>query len=209
MNKKKNLTVIITSLICLVPFVISAMFYNELPDMVATHFNNSGEPDGYSSKLMAAFGIPAVLLVINLISNFALEKNPMNGKGGKILSTIAIWTLPLISIIVETAIILYARGTYIDIITYVYVFVGLLIAVVGNYLPKCEYNKVVGIKTPWALKDKDNWKKTHRISGYVWTIFGLVLCVNAFIKNEALILISIGAMVIIPFVASWLYSRKN
>ncbi|MDO5516487.1 MAG: SdpI family protein [Clostridium sp.] len=209
MDKKNKLTIILTSLICLVPFVISAIYYKELPDMVATHFNNSGQPDGYSSKLVAAFGIPASLLVVNLITNFTIEKNPMNGKGGKILSAIGIWTLPFTSIIVETAIIAYARGIRINFSSYVFVFVGLLTIVVGNYLPKCEYNSVVGIKTPWALKDKDNWKKTHRISGFIWVIGGFILCINAFAGIEALNITVILAMVIIPFVWSYLLSRKN
>lgn len=209
MKKKSNLSIILTSVVCLIPFVISMLYYNELPDMVATHFNGHGVPDGYSSKLVAAFGIPAFLFVINIITNIAILRNPMKGRSGKILNNLAKWTVPVIGVFTQAFIIAYARGINIDVNTYVLLGVGLLTLIVGNYLPKCEQNNVVGIKTPWSLKDKDNWKKTHRISGYVWVICGFILCINAFVGNEVLSIIAVAAIAIIPLIASYMYSRKK
>ena len=209
MNKKNNSTLIVTSLLCLIPFVISAIFYNDLPDMVATHFNNNGEPDGYSSKLVAAFGIPLFLLIVNIVSVLLVEKQEMNGRGGKTIKNIGIWTLPVVSIITEGVIIGYAKGARSNFCSYVIISLGFLFIIIGNYLPKCEYNKLIGIKTPWTLRSKDNWKKTHRISGYAWVLCGIILCINSINGIKTLNIFIIAAIAIIPFIASWLYAKKE
>lgn len=72
-NKKTLLWV--TSLLCLLPMVFSAAVYSSLPKQVATHWNNAGEADNYVHKAFAAFGIPIMFLVINLI----MTKTRMRG----------------------------------------------------------------------------------------------------------------------------------
>ena len=42
--------------------------------------------------------------------------------------------------------------------------VGLLFIGVGNYLPRVKQNYTLGIKTPWALADPENWRRTQRLS---------------------------------------------
>lgn len=209
MKKKNDLSLILTSIICIIPFVISAIFYNELPSKIATHFNSNGIPDGYSSKMIACFGIPALLFIINLVTNFALSRNPMEGKGGKVIGAIGKWTVPILAVITQSFIIAYARGIRLDINFCTMIIVGLITMVIGNYLPKCEYNRVVGIKTPWALKNKDNWKKTHRIAGFTWVIAGFILCINAFIESEIVNIIAVSLIVIIPMAYSYIIDKKR
>ncbi|AUO05780.1 hypothetical protein NS115_04870 [Paenibacillus jamilae] len=35
-------------------------------------------------------------------------------------------------------------------------------------------NRLIGLKFPWLLSDEKAWKKTHRISAYIWIAFGLI-----------------------------------
>ena len=37
------------------------------------------------------------------------------------------------------------------------ILVGILLIVLGNYLPKVKRNYAVGIKTSWALNSDENW----------------------------------------------------
>lgn len=203
MEKKKNLSMFLTSVICLIPCVISIIFYNKLPDKVATHFDFNGIPDGYSSKIVAAFGIPIFMLVINIITNLVLDKNTIRGKGGRIIASIARWTIPAMAVLIQSFIVIYSCGIDFNISNCIMLMVGLMIMVIGNYLPKCEQNNLVGIKTPWALKDRDNWKKTHRFSGYLWIILGFVLCINTFIRIDFINIIVIIMMLVIPMTYSY------
>ena len=52
-------TLIISSLICLLPLVISFAVYNKLPDQIAIHWDDAGNPDNYAAKWVAAFDAPA------------------------------------------------------------------------------------------------------------------------------------------------------
>ena len=48
---KKNLkTMIITSIIILLPIVAGVVLWDQLPDQIATHFGANGQPDGWSPK---------------------------------------------------------------------------------------------------------------------------------------------------------------
>ncbi|MGM1023041.1 MAG: SdpI family protein [Bacillota bacterium] len=35
-------------------------------------------------------------------------------------------------------------------------------------------NRLIGLKFPWLLSNESAWKKTHRISAYIWIAFGLI-----------------------------------
>ena len=56
--KLEKKTLILTTLVCLIPVIVGVIFYNQLPEQMATHWGFSGEPNGYSSKAFAVFGLP-------------------------------------------------------------------------------------------------------------------------------------------------------
>lgn len=89
--------------------------------------------------------------------------------------------------------------------------VGLLLIVVGNYLPKSKQNYTVGIKIPWTLNNETNWNKTHRLAGYVWIIGGLLMFANSFLKILWLpvFIIIISAMIFFPLVYSYILYKKG
>ena len=75
MKKISKLTVI-TTLITLLPIVLGIALYDRLPDVVATHWGIDNQPNGWSSKAMAAFGMPGILALINLVCSIAMEIYP-------------------------------------------------------------------------------------------------------------------------------------
>ena len=50
--------------------------------------------------------------------------------------------------------------------------IGLLFIGVGNYLPRVKQNYTLGIKTPWALADPENWRRTQRFGGACFMVLG-------------------------------------
>lgn len=65
MKKAINKQFILSTLICFIPFIVSIYFYNRLPNEVAIHFDNYGNPDNYAPKVIAAFGVPLVSICIH------------------------------------------------------------------------------------------------------------------------------------------------
>ena len=87
--------------------------------------------------------------------------------------------------------------------------VGLLLTAMGNYLPKCPPNYTVGLRLPWTLADEDNWKKTHRLGGYVMMAGGLLLTVTALTPWKAAAAVLVPAMVLIPCGYSFYLYKKS
>lgn len=208
--KKNNFSIYLTSAVCLIPLIISAIFYKELPDRVAIHFNSSGVADGYAPKFIAAFCSPVLLFVINIITHFLIKKDAESKKASKAIVLLSEWTMPVVSLFLEIIMVSFALGRTFNIGSYVYLAIGIITMVIGNYLPKCQQNTTIGIKTPWTLKDKETWKKTHRLSGYIWTVGGFILCLNAFIDFEMLNIITIVTLAVVPMIYSYyIYSKKS
>ena len=59
-----------------------------------------------------------------------------------------------------------------------YVGMGLLFVIVGNYLPKVKPNRTIGIRVVWALQDEENWNATHRFSGKIWLHYFCLLSLS-------------------------------
>lgn len=208
MKRTINRTMIITSIVCLIPFFISSIFYNALPDKVATHFDFNGIPNGYSSKMFAAFGLPAIMLIINIILNFFIDNDPRKANVSKTIKTISKWIIPIMSIIMQSVTMIYAVGKNIDISMFVSILIGIMIMVLGNYLPKCKQNYTVGVKTPWTLNNEEVWNKTHKMSGYLWVIGGGIITISSFIPIKYITLFVFVIIGFVPIIYSYVLFRK-
>ncbi|WHL23039.1 SdpI family protein [Streptococcus iniae] len=210
MKIKKNV-LLITSLIVLLPIVIGLLLWRQLPEQIATHFDFSGKPDGYSSKFEAVFFLPGVMLLTHLFCIWLTSKDPKSGGLGK-MQHLIYWIVPVISIFAQSMVFLVASGfTKISVFN-ANLFLGLLFLVLGNYLPKVRQNYTVGIKLPWTLNDETNWNKTHRLAGKLWVVGGLALFIFGLfgIENGSIILISLAVILVVPMIYSYrLFKNDN
>ena len=92
---------------------------------------------------------------------------------------------------------------------FVYLFLGLVFIIVGNYMPKVKQNYFLGIKLPWTYASEENWNKTHRMAGKLWVAGGILFLANFFFRIQWMEVIIMFAMILIPVVYSYLYSRKE
>ena len=56
--QKHKMLLILTSCVILLQIVVGVALWDQLPDPMPTHFGANGEPDGWSSKPFAVFGLP-------------------------------------------------------------------------------------------------------------------------------------------------------
>lgn len=202
-------TLLITSLVCMLPMVFSTIIYQELPEQVAIHWGSDGQPDGWAPRFLAAFGIPLFLTAINLICQVSLNNDPKRKGHSKIAEQLGKWCVPVVSVILLPVTLLIAMGAEIPIHLLVSGLVGVLLIAVGNYLPKSRQNYTIGIKLPWTLHDQDNWNKTHRLAGYLWMLGGGAFLVTSFMGVYWLMGGIICSIAVIPAVYSFLLYRKS
>jgi uncharacterized membrane protein len=199
---------LISSLACLLPLVLSALFYNKLPDKVATHWDINGIANGYSGKIFAAFGLPLILLGIQILLCFILDNDPKKENHPAQIKIISKWILPVLSMLVQIIIISYALGLSVNVSKITLALVGLLTAVIGVYLPKCKQNYTIGIRLPWTLNSESNWDKTHKLTGRIWTAGGILLAASSLLSLSSLFFTILFIMVIVPAGYSY-YLYKN
>lgn len=65
-----------------------------------------------------------------------------------------------------------------------FVFVGVMLAIMGNYMQTVRPNYFLGWRTPWALESEYVWKQTHRIGGRLLIIDGTIIVLVSIFAPE-------------------------
>lgn len=211
MKMKIDRILFVTTVVCLLPIVLSAVLYDSLPDTLAIHWDFAGNPNGYASKAFAAFGLPIMMVFINLITHLALNADPKKANSSVVLLNLGRWTVPVLTVVLVPITLFKSMGYDIPISTLVPAFIGILFIIIGNYLPKCKQNYTVGIKLPWTLNNEVNWNKTHHMAGYLWIIGGAAMFVNSLIGFhwKWVFGITISALILAPAVYSYMLYKKG
>ena len=167
MLKANKKTLIITSIITILPIFVGVYFWNRLPDVMATHFGVDNTANGFSSKPFAVFGLPLFCLAIEWVAAFVTSHDPRRKNISPKMFTLVLWIVPIISMF--CAVIMYPAnlGYELDITLFAEIFMGLLFVILGNFLPKARQNYTIGIKIPWTLDNEHNWNRPHRLAGYL------------------------------------------
>ncbi|MDD6811922.1 MAG: SdpI family protein [Lachnospiraceae bacterium] len=202
--------IVITSILTLCPILVGVFLWNRLPDMVATHFDAQNVPNGWSSKVFAVFGIPLILFLMQILCIAVTKFDPKNKNMSRKMISIIIWIIPIISIVANGTILLYAIGKTIDVGLIVNLVCGILFLAIGNYLPKCRQNYTVGVKTPWTLENEENWNKTNRFAGWCFLFTGVCFLVNSLFTLTAVLFLVIPVCGLLPVGYSfWLYRKEK
>ena len=211
--KKNKWTMIITSIVILLPILVGIILWDKLPDKLPYHWNINGEVDHYATKPVAVFLLPVILLAIQWLCIFvtALEPKAKNVTSTKVLG-IVLWIIPILNLFLNVMVWLAAFGREVNMAVVMPLFMGALFIIIGNYLPKCKQSYTMGIKLPWTLNDEENWNATHRLAGKLWVAGGLLCmpcallsCVWSFIVMMSILVV----MCAVPTVYSYRFYKKN
>lgn len=185
-----------------------------LPDApLAVHFNAEGIADGFMARDQALLFGPVMLLAITLLfwvlpyfqtKTGRLERSEA-AYGAAWVGTVAVVTAA------HGFILSQALGWQFEVRHFLLV-PALLFIVLGNYMPKMRYNPVMGIRTPWTLRDERVWDKTHRFSGPIFMLAGALMAVGAFVSPPAYLVFVFTSVAVVAsavtIAASWVFSRQ-
>lgn len=80
----------------------------------------------------------------------------------------------------------------------------------GNLAPKIPFNRYMGLRLPWTVRDEDTWRVAHRILGYVSFPIGIVMVVlSFFFKVETIVVTGVLTWIIIPSIYSLVFYYKK
>ena len=209
MIKKHLPLLIVTSIVIVLPILVGLLLWNQLPDALPNHWNAAGEVDGYSSKPVAVFAMPLVLLLIHWLAAVITGLDPKKQNQSEKVRVLIFWLIPALSLLVSALTYSAALGKSLRVETVMPIFMGLLFMAIGNYLPKCKQNYTVGIKIPWTLHSEENWNRTHRLAGWLWVGGGLLCAVAGFFGAFLLTVPVLLVMALVPTIYSFLLYKKG
>ena len=95
MMKANKKTLIITSIVTMLPVLIGIICWNRLPDVMATHFGFNNEANGFSSKAFAVFGLPLILLAVLWVGAFVTAHDPKRQNISPKMFSLMLWIAPV------------------------------------------------------------------------------------------------------------------
>ena len=215
MNKILNRTV---WLIALVPVAYLAFVWNNLPETISLHFDIKGNADRYGNRkellaLVLSLFTLSILVYYMFINIYRIDpkKYAVENKGRlqRIGFAVTVFMAAITCMIIYSGI---HGNSRLD-ISLILGGVGLLFAIIGNYMPNMKPNYFAGFRLPWTLENADNWKKTHALAGKLWFAGGLLLAVVCLLtpaKAGLIIFFSVIAIItVIPFIYSYRLHKKQ
>ena len=125
------------------------------------------------------------------------------------LQKLMFWIMPAISNLCCGMMYALALGVEFSIHSLMLIVMGLLFAVIGNYMPKTKMNYTIGIKVVWAYTSEENWAATHRFAGKVWVGGGALIMATSFFGSFVFFMVVTFAMALTPIAYSYLYYRNH
>lgn len=186
--------IIITMIICLLPMIFGIAMYNQLPDKMAVHFDINNEPNNFFPKAVAVFGLPIFMSLFQLICCVMtdLGKKESSSK----LEKVAKWVLPVTSIVLYITTIIFNLGIEVDVRKIACLLIGIIIILMGNYLPKVKSGDYINIHPKALVENEKIWRKYSRALGYTYVISGVLIAISILFQPI------VSAIVVLLFIIS-------
>ena len=204
--KKKKLLVI-TSLLTLLPIPIGLLLWNQFPETMAIHFGLNGLADGFATSSYAIFVPPVLMLAVHWVCILVNAFDKRNADRNQKMQKLVLWIVPALSILSSCGIYALALDVEFSPTAWTLIIMGLLFAILGNYMPKTRMNPTMGIKVWWAYTSDENWNATHRFAGKLWVVGGLILALCFWLPNLWAMVMMFVILIVIS-VLPILYSRN-
>ncbi|MFQ3174179.1 MAG: putative membrane protein [Flavobacterium sp.] len=199
--------------IVLAPFVYLAIIWNTLPEEVPTHWNYKGEVDKWGDKyslIALLFLLPVLTYVLMLVIPKIDPKKKIELMGGKYyqLKFILVLFMSTLAFIILNISVNQSTSSS----NLIFIPIGVLFIVLGNYFKVIQPNYFIGIKTPWTLESKEVWKLTHTFAGKLWIAGGLIIVLTSLTIAKSIFiyvfLVTIAIITLVPVIYSYVKFKE-
>ena len=199
--KKVNFDILLlTSIMCLVPILFGLYFYQDLPDMVAVHFDINNNPNGFIPRELFVFGIPLLMMFIQIFVCIGIDIKSNDVEQNKKSIFMYKLIIPIITVLMYVVIIKYAITFGVDMIKVAMIIMGVIFIIIGIDLPTTTKDSHINFP---KINDERIYVKTKKIFGLVLIIDGILALISCFLNSKLSIgvvgLVILEAIVLIIF----------
>lgn len=208
----RNNALVIGFLLVVLAGALSLWAFPHLPESVPSHWDLSGHVNGYSSRFFATALMPVILAFTWLLMVVLPKVSPRGFRLDQFAGAFYVSVLAIIGVLamLHLTALRAELSNSAPSIALIFIAIGALLAILGNFMGKLRKNFFIGIRTPWTLANDEVWIRTNRLAGQLMVVGGLGLMVCGFFPSfviGALIAI-IVFIVLVPAVYSYvLYNR--
>lgn len=209
-------TTIVVLLMIAAATIAGIVLWNQLPDLMASHWGPSDQVDGYMSKFWGVFMMPLMTLGMMVLFLVIPNIDPLKANIAQFRDTFNLF----ITLIVAFMLYIYALTlrwnlgyTDFGMSKAMLPAMGILFFFIGYMLRKAKRNFFIGIRTPWTLSSDRVWDETHRVGSVLFMISGVFAFVGSFFGGMTafwfLFVPIIGSTLITLVYSYMLYQRES
>ncbi|HEY5574036.1 MAG TPA: SdpI family protein [Anaerolineales bacterium] len=207
--------IVLSAILILIAALVGVLFYPQLPERMASHWNLNNQVDGYISRFWGAFLMPLISLGLLVLFMLIPQIDPLKTNIAQFRGYFNIFILLLIVFMVYLHALTLAWNlgyTGFNMGSALLPALGLFIFFMGFLLEKTKRNWFIGIRTPWTLSSDKVWDETHRLGATLFKISGLLAILGAFLPEIAFWLMFIpliGSSLFLVVYSYLLYARRE
>jgi len=199
--------------ILILTFAAAIVAYPYLPDRLASHWDASGEVNGYLPKIWALFIVPVISAALTPLFLLIPRIDPLRENIAKFMDAYEQFVIVILAFLLYVSLltIFWNMGIRFSITQLLSPAFGALFYACGILISKAKRNWFIGIRTPWTLSSDRVWDKTHAIGGKLFRIAGILALIGIVLPGIAFILL-LGPILLITVylvVYSYLEFRKE
>lgn len=163
-------------------------------------------PKGEVGSSVIAFLVILSLILFDIKASkiLNLSKDNPKIKTVRLINNFTIGSILIISLFINMKSI---NGTLPESIEVI--LVALFILFFGNLSPKIPFNRYMGLRLPWTIRDEDTFRIAHRLIGYLSIPCGILMLLCAYFNNTNLALIFFFSWILIPSLYSLNFYNKK
>jgi uncharacterized membrane protein len=181
---------------------------------MASHWNYTGQVDGYSQKNFAVFFLPTLLSVMLIILKILPKIDPYKHNFSQYQKYYDSFVIVICGFLSYTyyLTLFWNLNFNFNFSQFLAPGFAILFFYAGLLTSNARQNWFVGIRTPWTMTDEVVWKKTHQFGGKAFTISAFLSLLGFFMPNYAIQLVLGPVLVstLLVFIYSFLlYHRRH
>ena len=222
----------VTKMIAALCLFVTLLVLRELPAVIPAHYDFAGNVTRYGSKYELLI-LPVVLLLLSFGSRFLLlhfhrkaeqaesDKERQAAEANAKVLGIVIFPQTLIlsciqGVLLYNTVLALRRESFLSTVAgekLITVLCGTLLLVLGDILPKCRRNGMVGFRLSWTKYNDLTWQKSNRFAGMMLVAAGVLGIISTFFapKGYGMLLLAVYTMaaIVISTVRAWQVYREE
>jgi len=190
----------------------SVAVYGDLPAEMAIHWGPAGDADGWTSRPVGAFGLPALMVALAALLWSVPRFDPLGENYEAFRPTYDWFVVAALAFLGYVHGIVLATNLGVD-ISMTRALVPAMAALyygAGVLLDRAEPNWFVGIRNPWTLSDDQVWERTHEKGAALFKA-AAVLTLGGVVAGEYAFAFLIGPLLLAALATTaysyWTYSK--